>query len=82
MTRKEFLKKWCCAPETASNCHQITWDLLEEIGETLEDINITNETAVGSFCYKIDNLLEVIDKTTPDYDFWIRFKKDLEDDNI
>lgn len=78
MTRKEFIKKWCWAPEVASDCHQITWDLLEDIRETLEDENVTNNTAVGSICYDIDNLLEVIDKTTPDYDFWMKFKADLQ----
>jgi hypothetical protein len=82
MTRKEFIKKWCWAPETAGDCHQITWDLLEEIRETLEDPNVTNDTAVGSICYKVDNLLEVVDKTKPDYDFWIKFKKDIEPEEV
>lgn len=78
MTRQEFIKKWCYAPETASNCHQITWDLLENISETLEDENLTNDTAVGAICYDIDNLLEVIDKTTPDYALLLKLKADLE----
>jgi hypothetical protein len=78
MTRQEFIKKWCWAPETASDCHQITWDLMEDIRETLEDETLTNDTAVGAICYDIDNLLEVIDKTTPDYDLLLKLKADLE----
>lgn len=80
MTRKEFLEKWCWAPTVAPNCHQITWDLLEEIRETFEDEALTNDACVGSACYSISNLLEVIDKSTPDYEFLSKLKAELEEE--
>lgn len=82
MTRDEFIKKYCWAPVSAADCHQITWDLLEDIQETLEDKSLTNDTAVGAILYDIDNLLEVIDKNLPDYEFLMQMKKELDPNNI
>lgn len=82
MTRDEFIKKYCWAPDSVADCHQITWDLLEDIQETLEDKSLTNDTAVGAILYDINNLLEVIDKNLPDYEFLMQMKKELDPNNI
>ena len=80
MTKQEFIKKYCWAPESAANCHQITWDLMEEITETLQDVDnaVDLDTSVGALLYKIDILLEVIDKETPDCDFLKKVMSELE----
>ena len=80
MTGKEFIKKYCWAPTSAPECHQITWDLLEDIRETFENEEITYDDAAGAILYDINNLLEVIDKDLPDYNFLSRMKKDLDFD--
>lgn len=63
MTKKEFIKKYCNAPASASDCAQITWDLLEEIEETLDN----GVDAIGACQYKIETLLDVMDKALPDF---------------
>ena len=82
MTRKEFIKKYCWAPTSAPNCHQITWDLLEDIQETLENEEITYDDAAGAILYDINNLLEVVDKNLPDYKFLLQLKGDLAPESL
>lgn len=81
MTKQEFIKKYCWAPESAANCHQITWDLLEDIQLSLEGAydGVDTETAVGAAMYDVDVLLEVIDKETPDYVFLTALRSALDD---
>ena len=76
MTKEEFLKKYHWAPQSASDCHQITWDLIEEMVETFEDTEF--EIAKGATFYDINNLLEVIKTDIQDYQFLIELKQDLE----
>lgn len=80
MTKQEFIKKYCWAPESAADCHQITWDLMEEINETLQDADnaVDLDTSVGALLYEIDILLEVIDKETPDCAFLKKVMSELE----
>lgn len=78
MTKQEFLKKYAYAPSSAGDCHQITWDLIEEMEETFDDEDITLETAVGSTCYDISVLLEVMREDIPDYKFLQQMMEDLE----
>lgn len=80
MTKQEFIKKYCWAPESAADCHQITWDLMEEITETLQDADnaVDLDTSVGALLYEIDILLEVIDKGTPDCAFLKKVMSELE----
>lgn len=81
MTKEEFLQKYCWAPESAADCHQITWDLLEDMQMSLEGAydGVDTETAVGAAMYEVDVLLEVIDRGTPDYVFLTVLRSDLED---
>ena len=80
MTKQEFIKKYCWAPESAADCHQITWDLMEEMTETLQDADnaVDLDTSVGALLYELDILLEVIDKETPDYAFLKKVMSELE----
>lgn len=80
MTKEEFLKKYQWAPQPASNCHQITWDLIEEMVQTFDDAEF--ETAKGATLYDINNLLEVIKTDIPDYNFLLNLKQDLENTNL
>lgn len=64
MTKKEFVRKYSNAPVVASDCAQITWDMLEKIEETLED---GGTDVIGSCRYDIETLLEVMDTKLPDY---------------
>lgn len=75
MTKEEFLKKYAWAPKSASECNQITWDLLEEMVETFEGVDV--ETAIRATLYDIDCLLEVMRDDIPDRDFLTQLKKDL-----
>lgn len=81
MTKQEFIKKYCWAPESAADCHQITWDLMEEITEKLQEAKtaVDLDTAVGASLYELDILLEVIDKETPDYTFLKEVMSKLEE---
>lgn len=81
MTKQEFIKKYCWAPESAADCHQITWDLMEEIKEKLEEAEtaVDLDTAIGASLYDIDILLEVIDKETPDCAFLKKVMSELEE---
>ena len=65
MTKNEFIKRYCNAPVSASDCAQITWDLLEEI----EDILDNGVDTIGACQYKIETLLDVMDKSLPDFKF-------------
>ena len=75
MTKEEFIKKYAWAPKSASECHQITWDLLEEMVETFEGVDV--ETAIGATLYDVDCLLEVMRDDIPDRDFLTQLKTDL-----
>jgi hypothetical protein len=63
MTKNEFIKRYCNAPVSASDCAQVIWDLLEEIEETLNN----GVDAIGACKYKIETLLEVMNEALPDY---------------
>ena len=67
MNKKEFIKKYCNAPVSASDCAQITWDLLEEIEDELNDDSTEN---VDACLYTVETLLEVMNPEIPDYKFW------------
>lgn len=77
MTRENFIKKYCWAPKSAADCHQITWDLLEEIQEKFEDIDTPNNTIVDSILYNVDNILEIVDEDLLDCDFLLEIKEEL-----
>ena len=78
MTKQEFLKKYAYAPECAGVCHQITWDLIEEMEETFDNEDITLEVAVGATHYDISVLLEVMKQDVVDYKFLQRMAEDLD----
>lgn len=80
MTKQEFIKKYCWAPEAAADCHQITWDLLEDMQMSLEGAydGVDTETAVGAAMYDVDILLDVMDKSLPDYAFLKEVREALE----
>ncbi len=65
MTKKEFVRKYCNAPVVASDCAQITWDLLEKIEEIFDN----GVDCIGAAKYQIETLLEVMDTELPDYRF-------------
>lgn len=58
-----------------SKCKQFTIDLLEEYISSLMDMieliqgdNIVNiESEIGAKSYKVDTILEIVDKSLPDY---------------
>lgn len=77
MTRENFIKKYCWAPESAADCHQITWDLLEEIREKFEDTDTLDDTIIDSILYDVDNILEIVDEDLPDCDFLLEIKEEL-----
>ena len=81
MTKQEFIKKYCWAPNSAAACHQITWDLMEDMQSSLEGAydGVDTETAVGAAMYDVDILLEVIDKGTPDYEFLKEVRSKLDE---
>ena len=78
MTKQEFLKKYAYAPDCAGDCHQITWDLIEEMEETFDNEDITLEVAVGATHYDVSVLLEVMREDIPDHKFLMQMKEDLE----
>lgn len=78
MTKQEFLKKYAYASDCASDCHQITWNLIEEMKETFNNEQIELDTAIGATHYEIDCVLEVIREDVVDYKFLKQMKEDLE----
>lgn len=73
MTKNEFIKRYCNAPVSASDCAQITWDLLEEIEEIFDN----GVDCVGAAKYQIETMLEVMDTELPDYKLLSEMFEDL-----
>lgn len=78
MRKEAFLNKYCNAPKNADECHQIVWDLLEEMEYDLNDESLDIDTAIASTLYSIDVLLEVMRTDIPDYMFLKMMARDLE----
>ena len=78
MTLKEFkekytpIGKWC-------RTQQASWDLFEEIVETLEEDDVPFETNVGSCSYKLSTMMEICDKSLPDYEYMKQMQNDLKE---
>ena len=77
MNIKEFYMKYCSGPNEMMDCHQFTWDLIESIGEKLENEDIDFETRVGAVSYEIDVVLEICREDIADHQFLEKIKEEI-----
>lgn len=77
MTPEDFIKNYCNPPKNCPNSHQITWDLVSDIEDRLNDDDLDYKTSIESSLYDVQLLLEVVDKSLPDYLFLCNLEKAL-----
>lgn len=80
MTTTEFLKKYHPLSQNGcgGKCKQAYWDLIEDAEELLYGNDVKLETKIGALHYRFQNLLEICDKTLPDYEVMSNALNDLE----
>lgn len=75
MTTREFIKKY--HPITYGGLKQFSWDLFEEIEETLSNSELDISTKKGAVSYTISTALEVYNDELKDCTWLVDMYNDL-----
>lgn len=75
MSTHDFMKRY--HPITYGGLKQFSWDLFEEIEETLTDIELPFDTRLGAVSYTISTALEVYNDELKDRTWLVDMYNDL-----